>query len=184
MFSIRNKFFLFSFTIIFLFALNSRLEAQTKNQPQQFKILGISVEGNSTAEPAAIILNSGLKVGSEISIPSEDTRNAMNRLWGLRIFSDIQILVERTVGDGIYLLIKVVEHPRLDKVEIEGEDEVSENDLTKKITILKGQILSPFEINKILKAFKKVYEEDGFHQVKFETEIVESADTTANGKKY
>ncbi|MEK7819466.1 MAG: outer membrane protein assembly factor BamA [Bacteroidota bacterium] len=183
MFSIRNKFFLFSFTIIFLFALNSRLEAQTKNQPQQFKILGISVEGNSTAEPAAIILNSGLKVGSEISIPSEDTRNAMNRLWGLRIFSDIQILVERTVGDGIYLLIKVVEHPRLDKVEIEGEDEVSENDLTKKITILKGQILSPFEINKILKAFKKVYEEDGFHQVKFETEIVESADTTANGKK-
>ena len=50
---------------------------------------------------------------------------------GIKNFSDIQILVERTVGDGIYLLIKVVEHPRLDKVEIEGEDEVSENDLTK-----------------------------------------------------
>ena len=132
MFSIRNKFsFFFHNNFSFRFKFETR--SANKNQPQQFKILGISVEGNSTAEPAAIILNSGLKVGSEISIPSEDTRNAMNRLWGLRIFSDIQILVERTVGDGIYLLIKVVEHPRLDKVEIEGEDEVSENDLTKKL---------------------------------------------------
>ena len=85
MFSIRNKFsFFFHNNFSFRFKFETR--SANKNQPQQFKILGISVEGNSTAEPAAIILNSGLKVGSEISIPSEDTRNAMNRLWGLRIF--------------------------------------------------------------------------------------------------
>ena len=51
----------------------ARLAAQrAQQQPQEvYKILGMSVEGNTLADPAAIIANTGLKIGEEIVIPSE-----------------------------------------------------------------------------------------------------------------
>ena len=43
-----------------------------RSQPQEiYKILGISVDGNSLADPGAIIANSGLKLGDEITVPGD-----------------------------------------------------------------------------------------------------------------
>ena len=151
-------------------------------QTQQFKILGISVEGNKSAESVAIIANSGLKVGGEFTIPGDQTRAAITRLWGLRIFSDVQLLVENTVGDGVYLLIKVKEHPRLEKIEFKGQDALSEDDLQKKISLMKGQVVTPFELNKIVKSLKKAYEEEGYMRAEITPELVENSDTVAHGK--
>lgn len=132
-----------------------------RSQQEVFKILGISVEGNTSADPAAIIANSGLRVGDEITVPGDLTRQAVNKLWALRLFADVQIGVENQVGDGIYLLIKVKEHPRLERVDVKGNDEIDEDDIQKKITIIKGQILTPQEVNKIVRNVKKLYEEEG-----------------------
>ena len=52
-----------------------------------FKILGISVEGNKSADASTIIANSGLKVNDEIQIPGDQTLNAIKQLWSLNIFS-------------------------------------------------------------------------------------------------
>ncbi len=174
-----NKFFL---VLLFLFSIGFQLSSQTKKQQQEYKILGISVVGNKSSETAAIIANAGLNIGDVLNVPGEQTRTAITRLWGLKIFSDIQIDVENFVGDGVYLLIKVEEHPRLDKVEFRGTDELSEDDLLKKINVLKGQIISPQEINKMIKVMKKAYEEDGYLQAQITSEIVPSADTAAHGK--
>ena len=56
-----------NFIIIVIFF--SFLATAIAQQPTTYKILGISVEGNKTADPATIILNSGFKVGDEIQIP-------------------------------------------------------------------------------------------------------------------
>jgi outer membrane protein insertion porin family len=130
---------------------------------EAYKILGISVEGTSTqsgTDPVAIIGNSGLKVGDEISIPGNQIQQAIKKLWALRIFSDIQILEENKVENGIYLLIKVKEYPRLERVEILGRDDVSEDDIMKKITVAKGQILTSGDVNKIVKNVIHLYEEE------------------------
>ncbi|MBI4547726.1 MAG: outer membrane protein assembly factor BamA [Ignavibacteriae bacterium] len=131
---------------------------------ETYKILGISVEGNnpeSGTEASAIITNSGLRMGDQITIPSEQTRQVIQRLWVLRIFSDVQLLVENKVSDGVYLLIKVKEYPRLERVEIEGEDDVDEDDIMKKVPLVKGQILSPEDISKAVRNIKQLYEEEG-----------------------
>ena len=142
---------------------------QTQSRPgtvgarqQVFQILGISVEGNSVADPRAIIANAGLKVGDEIAFPGDQAAEATRRLWALRIFSDIQIIAERTVGTGVYLLIRVKEYPRLERIEIKGEDKISEKDILKKINLIKGQILTPQAINRIVKDVQNLYEEKGF----------------------
>jgi hypothetical protein len=47
------------------------------------------------------------------------------------------------VEDGVYLLIKVKENPRLERIEVIGNDELDQDDILKKITLVKGQIVTP-----------------------------------------
>jgi len=129
-----------------------------------YKILGISVENTtagSSTEPNAVIANSGLKVGDEIAVPGDQVHQAILRLWALKIFSDVQILIENKLENAAYLLIKVREYPRFDNLEIRGADDVSEDDIRKKVSFTKGQILTPEDINKAVKKVKRLYEEEG-----------------------
>jgi len=138
--------------------------------PQQrstYKILGLSVEGNKSAEANTIIVSSGLKVGDEIQVPGDKTINAIKNLWALNIFSDVQIVIDKQLSDGVFLLIKVQEYSRLEKVVIEGNDEIDTDDIEKKITFLRGAILKPQEVAKLIQRIIGVYEEDGI----FNTEI-------------
>lgn len=136
--------------------------AQQKAPQEVYKILGVSVEGNSLADPAAVIANSGLRVGDEIAVPGEQVGQAIRRLWGLRLFDDIQISIDRKAGNGVYLLITVKELPRFERTEITGRDEVSESDIEKKINLVRGQVFAPQQAVRIRKEIKKLYEKEGF----------------------
>jgi outer membrane protein insertion porin family len=152
--------------------VTSSLFAQ-RSQPQDiYKILGISVEGNSLADPAAIIANSGLKIGDEIAIPGDQVGQAIRKLWSLKIFGDIQIGIDRKMGQGAYLLISVKELPRYERTEIEGRDQVSADDITKKINLVKGQVFAPQEAVRIKKDIMKLYEKEGFLLAQVKVEAV------------
>ncbi|MCL5028527.1 MAG: outer membrane protein assembly factor BamA [Bacteroidetes bacterium] len=154
-----KKLFKYFFPFIILLASNSF--AQTT--PTSLKILGISVEGNKTADAATIIANSGLKIGNEIQLPADqNVMNAIKQLWSLNLFSDVKILVDKQVGDGVFLLIKVAEYPRFEKVEIQGNDAVSTSDIQGKIDLQRGQILKPQDESRIKSAILKLYEKDGY----------------------
>jgi len=135
-----------------------------RTTPQVFKILGLSVEGldpRGGTTPEAIIGHSGLKIGDEITLPGEQIRKAIHQLWALRIFSDVQIISENQVDNGVYLLIKLREYPRLVRVELEGRDDLGEDDIMKKVAVVKGQIVTPEDITLIVGKIKKLYEEEG-----------------------
>ncbi len=136
----------------------SFLLPQTQNSST---ILGLSVEGNKSAEASTIIANSGLKIGDEVTIPGDKTINAIKQLWALNIFSDVQIVEERRVGNGIYLLIKVAEFPRMEKYVIRGNDEVDEDDIDEKVGLISAQILRPQRVQTIVGRIKKLYQEKG-----------------------
>lgn len=146
------------------FTLLSPLYAQRQNV-EVYRILGVSVEGRNLqtgTESSAIINNSGLRVGDEITIPGEKIHDAMSRLWALKIFSDIQVLVEQKVDNGVYLLIRVEEYPRLLRTEIRGCDELDEDDVMKKLTLTEGQIVTPDDIKRNEQKIKAYYEEEGY----------------------
>jgi outer membrane protein insertion porin family len=154
------------------------LPAQTR--PEVYKILGITVEGQRSAEPTAVIANTGLKVGDEISLPGEQTRQAIQRLYNLRLFEDVQIFVDRKIQDGVYLLIRVRENPRLEKVDITGNDELSEDDINKKLGFLKGQIVNGQDLVTAKRLLKTQYETDGYLNAKVSASFEPLPDTTKN----
>lgn len=142
--------------------------------------MGISVEGNKTADASTIIANSGLKVGDEIEIPGDQTLNAIKRLWNLNLFTpDIEIVIDKKLDNGVFLLIKVDEYPRFEQHIISGFDEIDEDDIEKEIPFRKGQILRTHEIFKTISQIKALYEKDGFLNATITYSIMEfyKADT-------
>jgi len=115
--------------------------------PATYKIVSISTDGNKFYDSKTIISNSGLKIGQEISIPSDDTRDAINRLWNLNLFSDISITADRKIGTDAYIVIRVKELPKMNVIKYSGNDEFSEKDLNDKIPLAKGQVITPQTIH-------------------------------------
>ncbi len=159
---------MFNKIVLVIILLTAGIAAQETQK--SYKILGISVEGNKSADAATIIANSGLRVGNEIQIPGDQTLNAIRQLWSLNIFSDVQIIKEQEINDGVFLLIKVVEYPRLERVVIEGNDEIDIEDIEEKITFLRGTVLSPQEISKLNQRIEALYAEEGFLNAKITSE--------------
>ena len=168
-----------SFSFFIVVTLFSFFATAIAQQPTTYKVLGISVEGNKTADPSTIILNSGLKVGDEIQIPGDKTLNAIRQLWALNIFKDIQILIDREIADGVFLLIKVSEYSRVERVIIEGNDGMDTDDIEKEITFLRGSILKPQDISKLKGRILNLYKTEGYlnASVNIERFVYFSADT-------
>lgn len=145
--------------IIFLF---SAVAVHPQFQKVNYSILGITVVGNKTADAQTIIANTGLKTGDEIDFPGDQTNNAIKRLWNLGIFEDVQLNIEKKIDNGIFLQIVVKEYPRLEKLVIRGNDEISEDEINKKVTIVRGQTLKPQELARIKSKVKSLYDEEGF----------------------
>lgn len=165
---------------VFLLACLLSITSFPQGTQKSYKILGISVEGNKSTDATTIIANSGLKVGSEIQVPGDQTLNAIRQLWTLNIFSDIQILIDREIVEGVFLLIKVDEYPRLERVVIEGNDEIDTEDIEKKVTFLRGTVISPQAVSKLKMRIKDLYTEEGYLSAKITDKIYEflNADTS------
>ena len=147
---------------LFMFITISLSSVYSQDGPQTVKILSIGVEGNRSYDSRIIISYSGLKVGQEIMIPSEATQEAIMSLWKKRLFSDIEIFVDKKIGDGAYLTIKVTELPRLDNIKFSGNSEFSDKDLEEVIPITSGYIIMPQMIKDIEYNIEKLYIEEGY----------------------
>ncbi|MEE9432388.1 MAG: outer membrane protein assembly factor BamA [Melioribacteraceae bacterium] len=150
---------LLKFLIIVLFVFNTNIYSQI--QKINYKILGVSVEGNTTADANTIIANSSLREGEALEIPGDATNNAIKRLWSLGIFEDVQIIIEKKIENGVFLLIKVKELNRVEKIIFRGNDELDETDLMKVVSLVSGQTLKPQVINSVKTKIKDLYIDEG-----------------------
>jgi outer membrane protein insertion porin family len=166
-----------------LFFLATLCAAQQQAPKQQvYNVLGISVEGAMTSDASTLMFTAGIRTGDEIVVPGDVTQRAISKLWNLRLFSDVQILIDRQVGDGVYLKIKVEEHPRLENIVINGNDEFSEKDLNAKIGLIRGQILRRSDFNRIIRNLRRDYEKEGYMlaEVALDIDLVNPRENRAN----
>lgn len=166
--------------VIFLLLISVSTVAQTGREV--YKVLGITVEGNKSADVSAIIANSGIRIGDEIEVPGDQTMTAIKRLWSLNIFSDVSIEIEKEVGDGVFLIIKVEEHPRVEGFIVIGNDKISDSNINSKINLMRGQTLKPQDIVRLQKRLSDLYEEDGYLNARITTKtyFFQTADTSSN----
>jgi len=140
---------------------------------QRLKILGVAVKGNESISENSIKVQAGIMEGKEIIF--DDIPDAIKKLWKLKIFSDIQIYMDKSTDMGLFLIIEVKEYPRLDKFEIKGNKKIRKSKFDEELNIISGKVLSPALISESKRKILDLYKEDGFLLAEVTEEITPGA---------
>ena len=159
--------------IILVLILSSLFYAQNN----EIKIKDISVSGNQLMIKEDIINFSGLSKDSYIN--AIEIQNAINRLWILNKFSNIQIDLEETNYGITNLIIKVEEFPIINEVNFKGsyfdfelfKFKKSKNELKKISELETGTSLSNQKIKNAVTLLKNDFIKRNFHGVKIDYNI-------------
>ena len=158
-------------TCIYIFCIPTAVHAQidslpvvSYDSPQTYEIGVITVKGAKFSDENAIINISGLKVGKKINIPGEDIPKAIKALWRLKLFTDIQIVQEKTIGEVIFLEIHVSERPRLSGHSYKGAKKSYHDDLNDAVNryLTKGGIVTENIKANAKNAILDFYKEKGY----------------------
>ncbi|MDR0927530.1 MAG: outer membrane protein assembly factor BamA [Ignavibacteria bacterium] len=173
--SILNGNKLKQITIIILTFLASITPIVAQNLTQsEYKILGISVEGNKIADAETILGLCGIYQGDKIKYPGDNDKfqTAINNLWKRGQFQEIRFVVDRVTNDGIFLKVIVKELPRLRNIIIAGNDKIAEKDILTAVSKAKGDIIKRYDLNLIEKKIKAKYAEEGLQYTKVNASLV------------
>jgi len=158
----------------------SELNVNYTAPPKKYYIADINVtgvEGTMYEDQKFVLVGfSGLSKGQKIQIPGEDITNALKRFWRQGLFSDVKILQSEIEGDSIWLEIQLTDRPRVADIRYLGMKKSEQEDIEKKIGFVKGNQITPPQIDRAETIIKSFFEEKGFGDA--EVRIIQRPDTT------
>lgn len=126
----------------------------------------IRVQGTRRVEPDAVRNAMRTKVGSPVdrAVVREDIR----RIFDLGYFEDVQMAL-----DGTVLTVTVEERPAIREVRIEGNDEISTEDIRESVDVRPFQILDVRAVRRNVSKILEKYVEKGFYLATVDYKIVD-----------
>ncbi|CAF3842708.1 unnamed protein product, partial [Rotaria sp. Silwood1] len=82
-------------------------------------------------------------------------------------------------GSDAYLVIEVAEYPRIESIEITGNDEYSKKDLEAKVNMVKGEVISDQKLKDIEYNLVKYYADEGYPLATVKADMLVSASNEA-----
>ena len=132
------------------------------NNPQEFRIAGIRVEGIEFNSESVVIMVSGLYVGQPILIPGEQIASAIRNLWRQQLFQNVGISVESVIGNVVYLVIEVEEMPRLSRFEFVGARRADAENLRNKLNLIRHDVVTKGMLFRAETTIRDYFIEKGF----------------------
>ena len=166
--------------LIIIAQTNELLDYST---PKKYELGGIVIEGANNLNNSTLIAITELEIGKEIEIPGSKITKAINKLWDQGLFSNIEISIDKIVGETIFITINLKEYPRLSQFKFEGK-KVSKSDVTSlkdELKLMRGRVLTQNLINNSLNTIKDYYINKGFYNVT--VGYVTSTDTLAKNSE-
>ncbi len=127
----------------------------------------VQVEGNIYVPTKKILSIAGLNTG-DIYEAAKVSR-AMERLVQTKNFSNIEAYYEEEEGKAV-ITIRVEEYPRIEKIEILGNDKIDRSDIRQKIRLREGLFARPEAISRDISTIKDLYAEKGYNRARVRTE--------------
>lgn len=122
-------------------------------------------------ETARYIVSS--KVGQVLD--EETVSKDIKALYKTGAFEQIEAYKKEVEG-GVELVFLVKERPAIDKVIIEGANKIKEDDIRKKITIRKGQIVNVTRVERSVEAIREHYMSEGYYMAEVGYRLKEKPD--------
>lgn len=150
--------------------------------PKQYEIAGIRVEGVKNYEDYVLIGISGLTVGQRVMIPGDEITEAVKRYWKNGLFSNVEIIADKMVGNKIYLTIKLTQRQRITDITFNGVKKSEREDLQAKLGLVKGSQITPNLIDRAKIIVKNYFDGKGFKNA--EVNIIQREDKSNKEQVY
>lgn len=154
-----------------LFLLLVLIVCANSQTEDRLRILGVAVQGNKTISENSIKVQSGIIEGKDVYY--DDIPGAIQRLWKLNLFSDVQIYLDKSTEEGVFLIITVEEYSRLGKFEVSGNKKIKKKKIDEELNLMTGKVLSPHLLRESIRKIKKLYEKEGYLLVEIEPKITD-----------
>ncbi len=144
-----------------------RLELLSKDVIQE-----IEVRGNKYIEKDVVLLRLSTQKG-DIYDPGKADQD-LRRIFDLGYFEDVQVALEDVPG-GKRIIFIVTEKPRIGVIDVEGNDELDDDDITEVMTTKTGSVLNPSLLSEDLNKIRELYRKEGYYKadVRYEVESPE-----------
>ena len=145
--------------------------------PQQYTIAAIRVTGTQSFDANLIVSISGLAVGDKVTIPGTDAfSKAITNLWKQNLISNVEIYFTRLIGKNLYVEISIAERPRLSNFKFVGIKKSEAEDLTAKVGLVKGRVVTENMKRSAEDNIRKFFVEKGYRNTDVQTtEIQDTA---------
>ncbi len=134
------------------------------NNPQKYIVGGIRVSGIKHLSEEQMLSYTGLNIGDEITVPSDELSSMIRRIWSQRFFSDVSFFIDSVVGNKAFLNIYLQERPRVSRWDYEGVRSGEKSDLNERLKLRRGGELSDYVISSSSDIIRRYYIEKGFLQ--------------------
>ena len=145
---------------------SGNLTVNYTSPPKSYYVADIKVTGVEETMYAGqefVLINfAGLSKGQEIQIPGNDITNALKRFWRQGLFSDVKILQNKIEGDSVWLEIRLTDRPRVTDIHYTGMKKSEQDKIEEKIGFVKGNQITPPQIDRAKLLIKSFYDEKGF----------------------
>lgn len=164
-------------TLIFTFFSFSYAQAQIRgnrpinlNDPDEISYLnvksyvigGVTVTGAQYLDTDVLITISRLVVGQYIDVPSEETANVIKNLMDQNLFEEVQLYATNIQDETIFLEIRVVERPRLSRIDLVGLKKSHREEITKRLNASPGRIVNENLLRSTRTTIEKFLREKSF----------------------
>ena len=172
--------------LLFLALFSTALHAQQPegedyvidyNKPQTYIIGGVRVSGNKFLDAERIKAVAGFRVGSQVTLPSEDVAIKLSAITDQKYFRNVGFYVDSlsAARDTVWLRIDVTERPRVSAWSYRGVKKSEQDDLKEKLNLKRGGELSEYVISSSTGVIKNYYKEKGFNNAKVNVITVEDS---------
>ena len=143
------------------------------SRPAKYKVGGVSVQGNNYFSESQIISLTGLQKGMDITVPSEELSGIVRRLWLQRYFEDVSMEIDHLSADrdSAFLVIKIIERPRVSKWSFTGVKSGEKKDLQERLNLRRGGEFSDYVEKTSSDIIKKYYAEKGVLDCQVKAEV-------------
>ena len=154
--------------ILFILIIGAFSYGQTESfvKGKTYELDSITVSGIKTFNEQTVISYSGLRKGQKIKVPGEEVSSVINKLWGLELFSNINVFVTNVENNKISLDIEIEELPTLTDVKINGLKKGNTETIIKDTELTKGKKLSESFLTNTKNYIINKYKKEGFLDTK------------------
>ncbi len=136
---------------------------------QSYSFSSVTIEGNRRVEAGTILSYAGIARGQTVS--GAELNDAYQRIFGSGLFETVEIIPQ-----GRELVIRVVEYPTINRIVIEGNRRIKDEDLSGVLQSQSRRVFSPRVAEADAQAISQAYEAQGRLAARVNPKVIRRSD--------